>query len=244
MLAATLQRACAALQALQLAGASVATTSGERVRRAERPPGAAGGVSADTVGDGGDGGGSGKGGGNLSGEGGGDGGVERTYLKAHSTHCALLVDHPDTRLRAPRHACAFPADGDISGDGDSGGGGGRGGGGDSGGERGGPGGNKARVFAAIRHFNFSHWEVAVQLIELLLTGHPDDAASAAAVAPLRTEGGGGEEEGYDTGYDYDWHQGRRTPPPRAVFRDGARDAEGAARRAAAAASMDPLRWRK
>jgi hypothetical protein len=136
----------AALQALELAGACVATSAGEKVR-GSLPADAALGSEGQTP----------KPPREVA--------VAQTYLRPHATHLALVVYHPLHRPVEPAYLS------DRGGGGRGGVGGGSGGFGGGGGSGGGSEPNDAPKVApkvaAIKHFNLSNWEVGVALLELL-----------------------------------------------------------------------------
>ena len=66
--------------------------------------------------------------------------VGKVYLRAHSTHLTLVVDHPKHRKTFPCHEA--PGEGDPKSQG-------------------------GRVVVAVRHFNLTNWEVATALVEKL-----------------------------------------------------------------------------
>jgi hypothetical protein len=200
-----------------------------------------------------------------AGGGGGCGGVERTYLKPHSTHVTLLVDHPSHRARVSTAAAAAATAATAPPTGSE--------------EDAAP----PRVFAAARHFNLScSWEAALHLTERLLSpqqGCQQQGYQQQGHAVAGGDGGGGGGGGGSGSFSTAAASGRVQPPLK-MFHDsrglsppsqqreqrdhrgsprphrggfqerGAtgdrrfpRDAEGRDRRRAAEAAQNPRGWR-
>jgi hypothetical protein len=221
----------AALQALELAGACVATSAGEKVRGGPTPQPPPPPLPSTAA---------------LGSEGQTpkpprDVAVAQTYLRPHATHLALVVYHPLHRPVEP----AYLSDRGGGGRGGVGGGsGGFGGGGGSGSGSGSEPNDAPKVtpkVAAIKHFNLSNWEVGVALLELLGSHaaghHPAPPPSTDHPVPGRKSPGQHLASGQSPASGED-------PRPAEVGHEGVEATSGAGypRAAAPQQGWKPARW--